>query len=131
MAKNPIPEINVESPFGFSGFEIHCPICGACVAPKDEEIIPCEHLLAAFSDGDLVACNEIGYEIWEEGKHPELFDLEGEDEEECLSYDRMISTGSNFILSNTMGGMACGPVWNQLSLVFEAYPEKIMKKDEV
>ena len=41
----------------------------------------------------------------------------------------MIATDSNFILGNLAGGMACGPVWTQFNLVFEAYPERLERED--
>lgn len=48
---------------------------------------------------------------------------------EDVDHNYMVATGSNFILSNLTGGMACGPVWGQLDLVFEAYPERLERED--
>ena len=120
-AKN-IPSITIESPFGDPGLNIHCPICGQEVA-NNKGLNLCEHCLAAFYDGELIYCNDLGEEIFEEQTRPELFNSEDVD------HNYMVATGSNFILSNLTGGMACGPVWGQLDLVFEAYPERLEHED--
>ena len=99
------------------------------ISPDDEiryQLIPlnlCEHCLAAFYDGELIDFNDLGEEIFEEQTRPELFNSEDVD------HNYMVATGSNFILSNLTGGMACGPVWGQLDLVFEAYPERLERED--
>lgn len=120
-AKN-IPSITIESPFGDPGLNIHCPICGQEVA-NNKGLNLCEHCLAAFYDGDLIDFNDLGKVLFEDQTRPELFHGDNGNP------NQMIATDSNFILSNLTGGMACGPVWGQLDLVFEDYPERLERED--
>jgi hypothetical protein len=116
-----IKSIEVCSPFGDDGLAIHCPICGHLIT-REDDLDFCEHCLAAYLDGDLIGTNQIGEAIFEERTRPDLF--EGNE----VNPYKMLSTGSNFIFTNQTGGMACGPVWSDLDLVFEAYPERLTLK---
>lgn len=117
-----IPTIIIESPFGNQPLNLFCPICGHDIANPDRLDL-CEHCLAAFLDGDLIAFNELGKSIFEDQTRPELFHGDNGNP------NQMIATDSNFILGNLAGGMACGPVWTQFNLVFEAYPERLERED--
>lgn len=118
-----IQEITIESDFGLSAPNIHCPICGQLVATV-EELNLCEHCLAAFYDGGLLETSTHGVQIFEKEARPDLF------KDGVIEPGKMLSTGSNFILSSLTGGMACGPVWGTLQLVFEMYLDKLEKKEE-
>ena len=121
--KKTIPLIDIAAPFGDDPLDIFCPICGQKLT-EGEELNPCEHCLAVYFDGWPIATNELGNKIFEEDVAPHLFSRG------IARPNEMLATGSNFILSHTTGGMACGPVWESVEFIFEAYPETLLEKSK-
>lgn len=111
--------------------EWHCPACGQRLLDfETPKVDLCPHALIACVNGEEIGMNGVGEEMVA-GKRPDLVPTEVfRKEGGATPADVMKSayaTGTNFILSETAGGMACGPVWNTVEILFECKSEVLAK----
>lgn len=115
----------------YDATEWHCPACGRKLFDFDTaKVDMCRHALIACVNGAEIGVNDVGGDMIQ-GKRPDLVPSEVFKKEGGATPGDVIkaayATGTNFILSETAGAMACGPVWNTVEILFECKDEVLAK----